>query len=147
VQLLACLFAGTDLMVNAGMFAAGQTFCPEQLVIDNDLCALVRRIARGISVDAQHLCREAFRRVEPEGSFLEDPTTVAHLRTGEWSELKALGRQDHERWRREGSPTASDRARRIAGELEEREPAPLSESRRRRIRRILTEFEQESAGR
>jgi trimethylamine--corrinoid protein Co-methyltransferase len=142
VQLLACLFAGADLMVNAGMFAGGQTVCPEQLVIDNDLYTLVRRIGRGFPVDAPHLCREAFGRVEPEGSFLEDPTTIAHLRSGEWSELRVLGRQDHERWRREGSPTASDRARRIVEELAGREPASLDESRQRQLRRILSDFEQ-----
>lgn len=145
VQLLACLFAGVDLMVNAGMFAAGQTFCPEQLVIDNDLFALVRRIARGITVDAQHLCQEAFQRVGPGGSFLEDPSTIANLRSGEWSELRVLERQGFERWRQEGSPTVVQRARRIVEELEGREPAVLDDDKRRRIRRILADYERLAA--
>lgn len=141
LQLLACLFGGADLMVNAGMFACGETSSPEQLLIDNDLIAVVRRIARGITVDEEHLCREAFRRVEPGGSFLEDPTTLAHLRSGEWTELKVLGRQRHDPWRRDGSLTAADRARRLAEELDHGEQAMLAPEARRRVRDIIAQFE------
>jgi trimethylamine--corrinoid protein Co-methyltransferase len=141
LQLLACLLGGADLMVNAGMFACGETSSPEQLLIDNDLIAAVRRIARGITVDEEHLCREAFRRVEPGGSFLEDPTTLAHLRSGEWTEYKVLGRQRHDPWRRDGSLTAVDRARRLAEELYHGEQAMLAPEARRRVRDIIARFE------
>ena len=141
LQLLACWLARADLMVNAGMLAGGQTASPEQLVIDNDLCALVRRIARGIVVDPEHLCREAFRRVGPGASFLEDPTTLAHLRSGEWSELEVLSRQRHDSWRQEGSPTVVERAGRVARGLDGAEAARLQPEARRRIRDIIGGYE------
>ena len=141
MQLLVCLLSGADLMVNAGMFAGGETVSLEQLVIDNDLCGLVRRIARGMKVDEQHLCREAFGRVGPRGNYLEDPTTLAHLRNGEWSEAKVLCRQRHEQWRGDGAPDIVERARRVAEELGRREQAPLKNEQKRRIRSIITDYE------
>jgi trimethylamine--corrinoid protein Co-methyltransferase len=53
-------FAGmlckSDLMVNAGMFATGETASFEQLIIDNEIIKLARSIAKGILVNEDTVC-------------------------------------------------------------------------------------------
>jgi trimethylamine--corrinoid protein Co-methyltransferase len=145
MQLLACLFSGVDLMVNAGMFAAGETACPEQMVIDNDICGALRRLSRGIEVDEQHLCRDALRRVGPGGSFLEEPSTLANLRSEEWWEPAIMGRQRYEQWKDGGAASVVQRAREGVQQISGREERWLEGEQKRRVEQIIADFERACA--
>lgn len=125
VLFMAGLASGTHLMVNAGMFASGETGCREQLVLDDAAIANARRIARGIEVDAEHLCLDAFRRAGPGGSYLDDLSTIEQLRSGEWSAAGIWQRGRFESWQEAGQPTIVERARERARELCRRDiPSP-----------------------
>jgi trimethylamine---corrinoid protein Co-methyltransferase len=140
---MAGLSAGTDLFVNAGMFASGETASREQLVIDAEMIAVLRRLLRGMAVDQEHLCRDALRRAGPHGSFLDDPSTVEHLRSGEWSSSPLWERRRFEHWQTAGSPSVPQKAEAMVRNLLGKEGAPLPERTRREIRSIIRAREEE----
>jgi trimethylamine--corrinoid protein Co-methyltransferase len=136
---------GSDLMVNAGMFAAGETAAFEQLVLDNELFKLARRMAQGISVDLDHACLDSFRRTGPMGNYLEDPSTMRFLRSDEWSTSEIFTREKYENWRTKGAKSVVEKARERAEVLKQNEDVPLDPSQRREIAAIIRGFEQASS--
>jgi trimethylamine:corrinoid methyltransferase-like protein len=59
--------AGNDLIVNCGMFATGMTCSHEQLLIDEEISAISRRIAAGIEVSADTIAADLIRQIGPRG--------------------------------------------------------------------------------
>jgi trimethylamine--corrinoid protein Co-methyltransferase len=142
LHVLAGILGGSDLMVNAGMFATGETAAFEQLVLDDELFRLARRLAQGISVDLEHLCLDSFRRVGPMGHYLEDPATIKYLRSGEWSTSAVFTREKYENWRAKGSKSVVEKAADMAEILKRREDVILEPGKRREIAAIIRGFEQ-----
>jgi trimethylamine--corrinoid protein Co-methyltransferase len=144
LQVIAGILGGSDLMVNAGMLATGETAAFEQLVLDNELFKLARRMARGISVDLEHLCLDAFRRTGPMGNFLEDPSTLRFLRSEEWSTSPVFTREKYENWKAKGSQSVVEKAADVVESLKRREDVPLDAEQSREIAAIIRAFEQSS---
>ncbi len=67
--------AGNDLIVNCGMFATGMTCTHEQLLMDEEISAMARRIAEGIRVDDDTLPVDLIKELGPKGDYL---TAAAH---------------------------------------------------------------------
>jgi trimethylamine---corrinoid protein Co-methyltransferase len=141
VLFMAGLASGTHLMVNAGMFASGETGCREQLVLDDGAIANARRIARGITVDDEHLCMDAFRRAGPGGSYLDDPVTIDNLRSGEWSAAGIWQRGRFESWQAAGSPTIVERARAKGQELCRRAAPVQAQAAAAAVREVARKWE------
>jgi len=141
LQAIAGILGGSDLMVNAGMFATGETAAFEQLLLDNELFKLVRRMAQGISVDLQHLCLDSFRRAGPMGNYLEDPSTLGFLRSGEWSTSPILTREKYANWKAKGSKSVVEKAADLAEILKQREDVGLESNQKREIAAIIRNFE------
>lgn len=51
-----------DLVVNAGMFATGMACSNEQLVMDEEVSAMCKRIVRGIEVNDETIAKESLSR-------------------------------------------------------------------------------------
>jgi trimethylamine--corrinoid protein Co-methyltransferase len=141
LQVMAGILGGSDLMVNAGMFATGETAAFEQLVLDNELFKLARRMAQGMRVDIEHLCLDSFRRAGPMGNFLEDPATLRYLRSEEWSSSPTFTREKYENWKAKGSRSAVEKAAEAAEILKQREEVGLEPGKRREIAAIIRAFE------
>jgi trimethylamine--corrinoid protein Co-methyltransferase len=144
LQVIAGILGGSDLMVNAGMFATGETAAFEQLVLDNELFKLARRLAQGINVDLEHLCLDSFRRAGPMGNYLEDPSTLRFLRSGEWAALPTFTREKYENWKAKGSKSVVEKAADAVEILKQREDVGLEADKRREIAAIIRAFEQSS---
>jgi len=142
LQVIAGVLGGSDLMVNAGMLATGETAAFEQLVLDNELFKLARRMAQGISVDLEHLCLDSFRRAGPMGNFLEDPSTLRFLRSEEWSVSPTFTREKYENWKGKGSKSAVQKAADAVEILKRREDVDLGTDKKREIAAIIRNFEQ-----
>jgi trimethylamine--corrinoid protein Co-methyltransferase len=139
--LLGGVFGATDLLVNAGMFATGETSALEQLVIDHEMIRMAKRIMEGIRVDEDHLCVDAIKRVGPMGNFLEDESTLKFLRNREWSRYNLISRENYESWEGQGKMTIVERALRTVGQMHTRSAAVLEEEKRKRISKIIREHE------
>jgi trimethylamine--corrinoid protein Co-methyltransferase len=109
-SLLGSLAAGVDLVCNGGLFSTGATACPEQILLDAEMFAVCRRILRGVTVTPDTLGFQDTLAVPHAGSFLEQTTTLRHLRSGEHTQPR-LARDSFEAWTRRGSRDALAQAR------------------------------------
>lgn len=74
--------AGVEVVHDAasGILASGLMVSYEAMVIDAELCRVVRRYLRGIDVSESCLALDQIRATGPGGSYLANPHTARHLR-------------------------------------------------------------------
>jgi len=143
---VAALAAGTDLIMNLGMFGAGMTVSLEQLVIDAEICRVARRFCRGIAVSPETLAAEAIARVGPRGTYLMDEHTIRHLRTGEHAPLELANSAAHGVWQNNGGASVVDNARfRVQEILEQGNRSPLEPALAGRLEAMVGERAQRLA--
>jgi trimethylamine---corrinoid protein Co-methyltransferase len=82
-QLLPAVASRANLITGIGSIGNGMGTSAEQILFDCDLIALAAYLQAGIRVDEERLAFDAFSRVGPGGDFLQDPTTLRFLRSGE----------------------------------------------------------------
>jgi len=109
--LLTTFEAGIDFVLHAGgILSSYLAFSFEKLVLDDEMCGLVRHFQQGLVVDDETLAYDAIASVGPGGNFLMDQLTLDRCRTEFWQ--PAVGdRGGLEAWMQSGRPTAADRAR------------------------------------
>ncbi len=133
--------AGNDLIVNCGMFATGMTCSHEQLLMDEEMSAIARRIARGIEVDDATIAKDVIVELGPHNSaYLTAPHTLEWLHSDEYVALHLSVRSPRAVWEAAGAKDtyqiARDRVRML-----EREPsaASLDEKRLRAVDAIIAQ--------
>jgi trimethylamine--corrinoid protein Co-methyltransferase len=137
--------SGVNLVVNAGMFATGLTVSFEQLVIDNEMAAIVYRFIEGIDVSPETIALEVIKRVGPKGNFLEEPHTLKYLRRSEHWQPDLSSRSVYEKWMEEGGKNVVGKACEISERiLKHHQPKNLSERVRSRLSQIIKDFEEKS---
>lgn len=72
--------SGAKILGGAGQVEQAWTMSPWQLVIDNEILGMVKRIRRGIHVDDEYLGLEAIRIVKSDGTFLNNVHTFKHFK-------------------------------------------------------------------
>ncbi len=79
---LSCALSGVEVIHDAvsGILAAGTVTSYEQMIIDAELCGLVRRYVRGIEVSEETLALPWIEQVGPGGAFPATPHTAKHFR-------------------------------------------------------------------
>ncbi len=76
--------SGNDLVVNCGLFATGMTCSDEQLVMDEEISAISRRIARGLRVAEDTVAADVVKAIGPRGEYLTSEHTLKWLRSDEY---------------------------------------------------------------
>jgi trimethylamine--corrinoid protein Co-methyltransferase len=137
---LASAMAGPNMVFGAGQLESGFTLDLGQLLIDNDIAAMIRQYVGGVAVSEETLALEEIHAVGPKGMFLSRDHTVRHMREGSRPHL--LNREGRERWQDEGAMDLATRAnaeaRRI---LAEHQPDPLPAEIVAAIDRLLARIE------
>lgn len=141
--LLAAL-AGANIIYGVGMLETGLTYSPAQLVIDNEIYVMIKRIMRGIPVNDLTLDLDTIHKVGPGGSFLTAKTTVKNMR-GLHSVGGLLDRRNRGNWRAAGGQDMEERARERALKIlkEHRPSVALPEGTKSDLRRLVEEAEAE----
>ncbi len=143
MSLLMTALAGANLIYGVGMVELGITFSYEQLVIDNDIIRMVRRLIEGIPVDDEALAVDVIASVGPGGNFLMEEHTLRHMKR-EQSQPRILDRTMRYSWEAAGSKDLTQVAREVALEiLENHRPEPLPPGVAERLREIIREAEAE----
>lgn len=107
------------------MIDSGIAMCYEQLVIDNEIIHMVRRVLKGMAVNQETLATEVIKAVGPVGNFLSEKHTRAHMRR-ELSTSSLFDRRMYDVWQRSGEKDLYQRAREKALSLyENSKPADL----------------------
>jgi trimethylamine--corrinoid protein Co-methyltransferase len=79
------------------------------LLLDHELMAYAKRVARGIEINADTLATEVIERVGPAGHFLAEEHTAQHYRQELWLPGAAWTRQAWDTWEKEGGGSMADR--------------------------------------
>lgn len=85
------------------------------LVLDDELCGMALRLARGIEVSEETLALDVIRQVGFSGHYLNQPHTARYFRR-EHFVPRLMVREGYDTWEKEGRKTVLDRAR---GRMEE----------------------------
>ncbi|QIB69997.1 hypothetical protein Ami103574_12120 [Aminipila butyrica] len=135
---------GSNVIYGMGMLEMGMTMSYEQLLIDQEIVKMTRRILQGIPVNKDTLALEVIKAVGPAGNYLAQKHTRQYMRQ-ELSTTNLINRRMRENWEANGSKTmdqaANEQARQI---LENYQVTPLPEDVKKRIHDIVLEGEEEA---
>jgi trimethylamine--corrinoid protein Co-methyltransferase len=135
--------AGANLIYGAGMLDSGLIFSYAQLVIDNDIFKMIRKVMQGMLVNDENLAVDIIKSVGPGGDFLMQDHTMKYMRTLP-SVPKLIERNNRENWLASGGKGLSERAaERAADILSNHKPLPLSDEAKSTLRAIVEESEAE----
>jgi trimethylamine--corrinoid protein Co-methyltransferase len=104
--------SGVDIMGRAGELEAAKIISPAQLVVDNELVAMIKHLLSPLQVNAQTMAWEDLLAVAPGGHFLQQPSTVRYCRDVFRSTL--FKHQAREVWESKGGKDSIERARQKA---------------------------------
>ena len=135
--------AGANLIYGAGMLDSGLIFSYAQLVIDNDIFKMIRKVMQGMHVDDENLAVDIIKSVGPGGDFLMQEHTMKYMRTLP-SVPKLIERNNRENWLASGGKGLAERAAERAAEiLADHKPEPLSNDAKTALSAVVEESEAE----
>lgn len=136
--------AGVNLIYGMGMLELGVTFSYAQLLIDNEIAEMVKRVVRGVEVNDETLAVDLIKRVGGGSGkhYLLEKHTMAYVKQ-EQSRANLFDRKMRQIWEEEtGGKDAGERAAEKAREiLNEYKPEPLDKEVQQQLRNIIEEAE------
>ena len=100
--------SGMDILGGAGQLEVATSVSPLQLIIDNEVLAMVRRLSGGFHLDDDQLGWEVLLGTAPGEHFMTSKHTLMHCREG-FSPYNFI-RQARDKWERLGKTSLLDRA-------------------------------------
>ncbi len=135
---------GSNVIYGMGMLEMGMTMSYEQLLIDQEIVKMIRRILQGIAVNKDTIALDVIKKVGPAGNYLAERHTLKYMRQ-ELSTTNLINRKMRDNWEKNGAKDISQVAREQAIEiLENYKPTPLPDDVRKKIRDIVLEGEAEA---
>ena len=136
--------AGADSISGFGSFGSGFISSFEDLVFDNEVFGMHRRISQGVKIDIDHLAVDVIADAMNGKDYFLSPHTLKHLRTGELFRpqigLYGLPQQ----WEKDGSKDMSEKCReRVKEILSQNEDLPLPEEVEKEVENILAAAKKE----
>jgi len=109
--LLTAVNSGVDYVVHAaGILGSFKLFSYEKMMLDHEMCSMMRRLQQGVDVSSTELALDVITEVGSGGDYLTEMHTVDRCRTAFWMPW-ALQRQGLEEWVDGGRRQAVDQAR------------------------------------
>ncbi len=125
VTLIPAVLSGVNFITCGGTLDATMLESHLLLALDDEVCGMVLRMARGIQVDDETLAMDVIRQVNFSGNYLAEQHTRRHFRQEHYIP-KLLVREGYETWEKEGSKTVLDRAHeRVRQILDNHQPREL----------------------
>ena len=134
--------AGANLIYGLGMLEMGMTLSYGQLVIDDEIAAMIKRVVYGAGVDDELMGVDLIKKVGIGGNFLTQRHSLKHLAT-EQIQATISDRRMRGAWEKRGSKSliksANERAREL---LSTHKPLPLPEGVEEEFKRIIKSAEE-----
>jgi trimethylamine--corrinoid protein Co-methyltransferase len=119
-----------------GMLESGQTWSHEQLVIDNDIVTMVKRVIQGIDVTDDTMAVDIVKQAHKIKDFLHQKHTIQFMRRQ--SRPKLIDRTTRGTWEAKGGKDLTQRAREEARRIiKTHQPEPLSDDVKKTLREIV----------
>ena len=129
--------AGANMIYGLGMIDLGMTLDFAQLVVDNEIAKMTRRLLEGAPVCEETMAVEVIRAVGAGGHFLTEPHTLKNMRKLQ-AQTKLFDRQAYAQWELAGKSELADRAGKEARKiLENHKPAELPKDVAGKLREIV----------
>jgi len=139
---MCAICAANDIIMNSGMFATGLTISLEQLVLDDEMNGIIRRLYRGIDVSPKTIGVEVIDNVGPRGNFFMEDHTFEFLRSGEFREVKVSNTKHYDNWLSAGAPDVVQNARvRVKELLKSGNDKRLDSKKIEAMEKIIRDFE------
>ncbi len=136
--------AGTNLIYGAGMLDSGLIFSYAQLVIDNDIFKMIRKVMQAMHIDDENLAVDIIKSVGPGGDFLMQDHTMKYMRTLP-SVPNIIYRGNRENWLASGGKGLAEQAAERAAEiLANHKPLPLNDEAKSALRSVVEESDAEA---
>ena len=117
ITTLPLVLNGTDLIQGPGALETSNTMTLEQIVVDDEIACLCKRIKEGVDFsDAKNLF-EDIKQVQPGGHFLMTDNTLANCRSDEFLVPMLCDRNTYERWCELGRPDVYSKAKEKVEEI------------------------------
>lgn len=134
---------GANLIYGAGMLELGVTFDFAQLLMDNEIFKMVKKVIGGIEVSDEKMALDVIHEVGPGGQFVSHEHTYNNFRS-EQSQSKLIDRNNRTGWLNSGGKSMTERAYEEANAiLDSYKPEPLPESTIITLREIVEQAEKE----
>jgi trimethylamine--corrinoid protein Co-methyltransferase len=141
--LLPAVLAGAHFITCGGTLDSTMTESHALLVLDDELCGLILRLARGIDVSEETIALDLIKEVGWDGQYLDQLHTAQHFRREHFLP-KLLRRDSREVWEGKGSKSALDLARERARDiLAKHQPRELDSA----VERELLQYRDMARGR
>ncbi len=129
--------AGINMISGPGMLDFESTQSIEKLLIDNEICGMVKRFLRGIKDYGSPFASEILKDYDDKQELLSHPSTLKLFREELFFTGPIVDRATRDSWRVLGSNSARNRAREEALKLERKPPLkPIEEDLSRELTRI-----------
>ncbi len=123
----------------------GQTFSLGQLVIDDEIAAMIKRVVSGVSFDDELMGVDLIKKVGIAGDFFSRQNTLEHTMkhmATEQVQSTIIDRRAREGWEKEGSKSMLQRANeKVVEILKNHKPCPLPEGVGEELKRIIRSAE------
>ena len=121
---LPAALAGVNMIYGSGMLELGQTFSLEQMVIDNDIIMMERKLMEGVVINDETLAIDAIKYIGVGNDFIGHPSTMEQIELP--SDPRIFDRRMLGEWRVDGQKDAVDVAHDVVVDiLANHEVAPL----------------------
>lgn len=129
------------MIYGAGMLEAGMTFSFGQLVIDDEIAAMVKRVVRGVSLEDDLMGVDLIKKVGIGNNFLTQRHTLNNIKT-EQVQATIIDRRMRGAWEKRGSKSLIQSANEKAVKLlKTHEPKPLAEDLVKELKQIVKSAE------
>lgn len=129
--------SGANLIHDVGYLESGLDGSYDMLVMSNEVIGMMKRILRGVLVDADHLALDVIDRVGPGGHYLADDHTLNFFRSEFWMP-ELIDRTNFDTWKENGSKSLGDRVHeKVLDLLENYRPKPMSPEVEQKIKYVI----------
>ncbi len=133
--------AGANLIYGAGMLELGMTFSLGQLMIDDEISGMVKRVVNGVSLDDHLMGVDLIKKVGIGGTFLSQKRTLDYVEA-EQAQATIFDRRMRGAWEREGSKSVIQSANeKAAALLESHDPMPMNDKLKDELKKIVKSAE------
>jgi trimethylamine--corrinoid protein Co-methyltransferase len=141
LQVLISTLSGASLVHDIGFLDCADIGSVEYLVLVDEIIAMVKRIMRGMEINAETIMLDLIEKIGPGGHFLEEPRSVSLCRREIWVP-KLMDRNAFVIWEQKGRKSMEDRVReRLRTILINHNPPALPPETTSQILTILEEAE------
>ena len=144
ITTLPLVLNGADYIQGPGAIETSGTLCLEQIVVDDEIARLCKRLRDGIDTSSDKDFYEDIKAVKPGGHFLTQTNTLKSCRSAEFLMPLLSDRNSFDSWVKLGSPDLYDKAQKKVEEiLATPQKHPLSDDIIGKLEKIIRRAEEE----